>query len=329
MFQRFLTLLLVNAFSIIFVSAVLYAGDYLPKNIDETEKLYEVRSLIRMKIDERVAQPSSHISKKERQSLETFIASHACYFCNMALNEQVPSSSVSSKTLKSSYDDFLDLIIDSFVEMPKNWHTFYDFGIARELKYGLLGGSYPFKFVAPCDLEFVSKRITKLKKNIFKIPLDARDSVCWYVTQTVLNYKSCPVLPDLNHLLKLVCEIPKEHRHVILGENMLYPDHRVEEWLRAVRQANMAEYYAPLMYKFIPFLDSKCFWSIFIFHSNLVPTEKHLRNAFDLFYERITGAYMLPRSHEAAETLRAYLQPWFPVSLLCALRFSKVPKLCW
>lgn len=308
---------------------MLSAVDYLPKNIDETERLYKVRSIIRMKIGERVAQSSPCISKQKKQSLEDFIASYACYFCNTALNEQRDSSAVSSKSLKSAYADFLNLIIDSFIEMPRNWHAFYDLGIVRELKYSLVEGSYPSRFVDPGDLEFVSERITRLKKNIFEIPLDMRDSVCCYVTQTVLSCENSLNLPDFSHLLKLVCEIPKEHRHFILGQNTLYPDCRVEKWLHAVRQANMAEYYAPLMYKFIPFLDSKSFWLIFLDYSYFVPTEKHLNDAFKLFYERITGAYILPRSQEATEALRHYLEPWFPVSLLCTLRFSKVLKLCW
>lgn len=329
MFQRILVLLVVNVFVVSYSDVALQACDCWSKNIDETEKLYEIRSVIRMQVDARLNQHSPSISRRKKKSLETFVESYGCYFYDSMLVESVENSSMLSKSLKRPYSDFLNLIIDGFTEMPKEWHSFYDFGIARELKSSSEDCLYPFRFIDVPTLELVSKRIARLKELIFDIPLDMRDSVCWHVTQTAENYQSCPDLPDSHHLLKLVCEIPKEHHDFILKKNMFGRDQRVEKWLRAVRQSNVAEYYAPLMYKFIPFLDSKSFWSIFVDYSHSVPTEEHLNDAFNLFYERITNAYMLPRSREATEALRYYLEPLFPVSLLCMLRFNTALKLRW
>ncbi len=191
------------------------------------------------------------------------------------------------------------------------------------------------KFLKISDFNIILQEIA--------VSLDDKDSVCWYAARIIKNYRKGLDLPNFSYLMKRIAEIPKEHRPIILRENSSDSGFNcTETWLCIISQANESKYYATLMYKFIPFLDEKSFWSIFIHYSYnwlsrypcsntscAMPAVERLNSAFELLQERIKTARFLPRSPEASEALRWYLSPWFPVSLVYKMRLCSVLEPCW
>ena len=297
-------------------------------------------------------------------SIDAFSRGYGQYFDYSTLCESKENVESIDASLQKIYDDFLNAVFDGFLSIPQNWHTYYNACVISICEENVDLSSYK-KMKSLCDcfnqikneqrndqilacldkIEFKAnhKEFIKTIDGLSVVSKDDRDSVFWHATQTTINYKDCPDLCDFHYLIKRISEIPSEHRSVILRDGEPYTAHtNTQKWLRIIRQANVAEYYVKQMYKFIPFLDEQSFWSISVHYSynwfprysraqyvHTMPTEEHLNVAFELFHERITHAYFLPRSQEATDALRWYLSPLFPVFWVYKIRSCKALEPCW
>lgn len=328
----------------------------------------EIRTKIQSKLEERYSliSPLMYDSPKNKRklfSVKIFSIGYDQYFDYATLCESKDHVESINVSLQQAYDDFLNIVFDGFLEISQHWHTHYNAGIISICEEGINISSHN-KLTAlhrcikraeneekgDAILNCLSTEKTrsthaqyiKTIEALLDVHKSDRDSVCWHVSQIVTKHKNSNNLCDTHYLVKRIAEIPPQYRHVILRHSELYStNNNAGKWLRILRQSNESEYYVRIMYKFIPFLDENSFWSIFsdyshnglsryprTHHAQTMPTEEHLNYAFELFHEQITGAYFLPRSIEANDTLRLYLTPWFPVFLVYKVRSCKALEQC-
>lgn len=288
----------------------------------------EIRSKIENKHTERYQQKNQQLlgvhknDEKELFSIKAYSHAYVHYFDYAPLCEIDDLLDSEQIGMKKIYHDFLNAVFDGFLSVLQTWHADYNAGVVKICEENI-------------DLSS-SEKVKSWHKNLVSIidafltlSLKDADSVRWHVISIAINHKDSLNLPNFDHLISLVVEIPTEHHAMILNKSCFSSYNRVETWLRVIRRANVSEYYMKCMYQFIPFLNDKSFWLIFEDYSDAIPTEEHLDNAYKLLHERIKGAYFLPRSQEATEALRLYLCSWFPAALLYKIRSCKILESCW
>lgn len=343
MFQRILVFLTTNISTAIYFCAGLLTSDCFQTGLTwcSEDQLDAISARVHVIIGEQYKknQRSSVVKKRslnaEIKSVCQFADSYVRYFDYVTLCDSKENVDFSDASLQKAYCDLLRGISDVFFLIPSNLHIYYHKDIERTLVGRLKQGSSRSEFLTISDCNMILLKVVVLP--------DDRDSVYWHAAQIIKNHEKDNNLPNFTYLLKRIAEIPKEHRHVILREKSFALGFNcTETWLRIIRQANESEYYLVLMYKFIPFLNEQSFWSIFIDYSynwlsryprprsaHIMPTEEHLNSAFALLHERITGAFIFPRSQEATDALQWYLSPLFPVSLLYKVRSCRALEPCW
>ncbi len=303
-------------------------------------------------------------AQKKIFSINSFSQGYGQYFDYATLCESKDHVESIDTSLQKIYDDFLNTVFDGFLSISQNWHVYYNACVVSICEEDINASSYEkmrslhycFRKLRNDEqnrqiLECLNKisfspnykTFTTTIESLLNVHKNDRGSVYWHATQTAKNHKDCHDLFAFHHLVKYVSEIPPEHRSVILRDNSPCPaSNSTRKWLRIIKQANVAEYYVKQMYKFIPYLDENSFWSILsdysyncfpvhlhAHHMQTMPTEEHLNYAFELFHERITSVYFLPRSQEATEALQWYLSPLFPVFWVYKIRSYKALESCW